>query len=270
MPHPRSRSIPRRAQALAQVESRYAKSDARSRCMQVDYVARMGIPRETMPFSLVNRVFHQACHTRITDSTGLIVCRGLPKIQEKSSKTVPFSLKSCPKVTNVTFPRSRGKTPPFAKFDAGRRQSGGFHLRRDARHSRVPAFHKRHGTFDSKLFRIFRTLSDGKSELRRQENPSHSHRKIRIQRSAWCSRAFACATFRCTRARSTCLTTCRCATTATIRGWRPTPSALISVDHGQYSHYHCANRCKAAPATGRFATIRAHNASGRPNSSGNP
>ena len=112
MPHPRSRSIPRRAQALDQVESRYAKSDARSRCMQVDYVARMGIPRETMPFSLVNRVFHQACHTRITDSTGLIVCRGLPKTQEKSSKTVPFSLKSYSKVTNVTFPRSRGKRRP--------------------------------------------------------------------------------------------------------------------------------------------------------------
>ena len=132
MPHPRSRSIPRRAQALDQVESRYAKSDARSRCMQVDYVAKMGMLRETMPFSLVNRVFHQACHTRITDSTGLIVCRGLPKTQEKSSKTVPFSPKSCPKVTNVTFPRSRGKTLPFAKFDAGRRQSGGFRLRRDA------------------------------------------------------------------------------------------------------------------------------------------
>lgn len=178
MPHPRSRSIPRRAQALDQVESRYAKSDARSRCMQVDYVARMGMPCETMPFSLVNRVFHQACHTRITDSTGLIVCRGLPKIQEKSSKTVPFLPKSCPKVTNVTFPRSRGKTPPFAKFNTGRRQSGEFRLRHDARHSRAPAFHKRHGTFDSKLFRIFRTLSNGKSELRQWENPSPTDRKI--------------------------------------------------------------------------------------------
>ena len=180
MPHPRSRSIPRRAQALDQVESRYAKSDARSRCMQVDYVARMGIPRETMPFSLVNRVFHQACHTRITDSTGLIVCRGLPKTQEKSSKTVPFSPKSCPKVTNVTFPRSRGKTLPFAKFDAGRRQSGGFHLRRDARHSRVPAFHKRHGTFDSKLFRIIRTLSDGKSDPQQQAISNLDSRIIRM------------------------------------------------------------------------------------------
>lgn len=124
MPHPRSRSIPRRAQALDQVESRYAKSDARSRCMQVDYVARMGIPRETMPFSLVNRVFHQACHTRITDSTGLIVCRGLPKTQEKSSKSLPFSPKSCPKVTNVTFPRSRAKTPSCSwPTGAGRRSS---------------------------------------------------------------------------------------------------------------------------------------------------
>ena len=107
MPHPRSRSIPRRAQALDQVESRYAKSDARSRCMQVDYVARMGMPRETMPFSLVNRVFHQACHTRITDSTGLIVCRGLPKTQEKSSTSLPFSTKSSPRVTDVT-PGQRG------------------------------------------------------------------------------------------------------------------------------------------------------------------
>lgn len=178
MPHPRSRSIPRRAQALDQVESRYAKSDARSRCMQVDYVARMGMPRETMPFSLVNRVFHQACHTRITDSTGLIVCRGLPKTQEKCSTSLPFSPKSCTKVTNVTFPRSRGKTPSLAKFDAGRRQSGEFRLRRDARHSRALAAHKRHGTFDSKLFRIFRTLSNGKSELRQWENPSPADRKI--------------------------------------------------------------------------------------------
>ena len=166
MPHPRSRSIPRRAQALDQVESRYAKSDARSRCMQVDYVARMGMPRETMPFSLVNRVFHQACYTRIADSTGLIVCRGLPK--------------TCPKVTNVTFPRSRGKTLPFAKFDAGRRQSGGFRLRRDASHSRVPAFHKRHGTLRNKLFRIFRTLSDGKPELQQQEISNLDSRIIRM------------------------------------------------------------------------------------------
>ena len=180
MPHPRSRSIPRRAQALDQVESRYAKSDARSRCMQVDYVARMGMPCETMPFSLVNRVFHQACHTRITDSTGLIVCRGLPKTQEKSSKTVPFLPKSCPKVTNVTFPRSRGKTLPFAKFDAGRRQSGGSRLRRDARHSRAPAFHKRHGTFDSKLFQIFRTLSNGKSDPQQQAISNLDSRIIRM------------------------------------------------------------------------------------------
>ena len=184
MPHPRSRSIPRRAQALDQVESRYAKSDARSRCMQVDYVARMGIPRETMPFSLVNRVFHQACYTRITDSTGLIVCRGLPKTQEKSSKTVPFSPKSCPKVTNVTFPRSRGKTPSFAKFDAGRRQSGEFRLRRDARRSRAPtqapAFHRRHANLRNKLFRIFRTLSDGKSNPQQQEISNLDSRIIRM------------------------------------------------------------------------------------------
>ena len=180
MPHPRSRSIPRRAHARDQVESRYAKSDARSRCMQVDYVARMGMPRETMPFSLVNRVFHQACCTRITDSTGLIVCRGIPKTQEKSSKTVPFLPKSCPKVTNVTFPRSRGKTLPFAKFDAGRRQSGGFRLRRDASHSRVPACHKRHGTLRNKLFRIFRTLSDGKPELQQQEISNLDSRIIRM------------------------------------------------------------------------------------------
>lgn len=121
-----------------------------------------------MPFSLVNRVFHQACHTRITDSTGLIVFRGLPKTQEKSSTSLPFSPKSCTKVTNVTFPRSRGKTPSLAKFDAGRRQSGEFRLRRDARHSRVPAqapaFHRRHANLRNKLFRIFRTLSDGKSQ----------------------------------------------------------------------------------------------------------
>ena len=180
MPHPRSRSIPRRAQALDQVESRYAKSDARSRCMQVDYVARMGMPRETMPFSLVNRVFHQACYTRITDSTGLIVCRGLPKTQEKSSKTVPFLPKSCPKVTNVTFPRSRGKTPPLAKFDAGRRQSGGFRLRHDARHSRAPAFHRRHANLRNKLFRIFRTLSDGKSNPQQQEISNLDSRIIRM------------------------------------------------------------------------------------------
>lgn len=180
MPHPRSRSIPRRAQALDQVESRYAKSDARSRCMQVDYVARMGIPRETMSFSLVNRVFHQACYTRITDSTGLIVCRGLPKTQEKSSKTVPFLPKSCPKVTNVTFPGSRGKTPPLAKFDAGRRQSGGFRLRHDARHSRAPAFHRRHANLRNKLFRIFRTLSDGKSNPQQQEISNLDSRIIRM------------------------------------------------------------------------------------------
>lgn len=40
------------------------------------------------------------------------------------------------------------------------------------------AVHKRHGTFDSKLFRIFRTLSNGKSELRQWENPSPTDRKI--------------------------------------------------------------------------------------------
>ena len=70
--------------------------------------------------------------------------------------------------------------PPLAKFDAGRRQSGGFRLRHDARHSRVLAFHKRHGAFDDKLFRIFRTLSDGKSNPQQQEIPDHANGTIRM------------------------------------------------------------------------------------------
>ena len=76
-----------------------------------------------------------------------------------------------------------GKTPSLAKFDAGRRQSGGFRLRRDARHSRVPAFHKRHGTFDSKLFRIFRTLSNGKSDPKQQEIQDHANGTIQMDTS---------------------------------------------------------------------------------------
>ena len=138
------------------------------------------LARASSVFALVERALQPASNTRVTGLTAAIVSLGLPKLQEKSSKTVPFSPKSCPKVTNVTFPRSRGKTLPFAKFDAGRRQSGGFRLRRDARHSRVPAFHKRHGTFDSKLFRIFRTLSNGKSDPQQQAISNLDSRIIRM------------------------------------------------------------------------------------------
>lgn len=44
----------------------------------------------------------------------------------------------------------------------------------------VPAFHKRHGTFDSKLFRIFRTLSDGKSDPQQQAISNLDSRIIRM------------------------------------------------------------------------------------------
>lgn len=152
-----------------------------------------------MPFSLVNRVFHQACHTRITDSTGLIVCRGLPKTQEKSSTSLPFSPKSCTKVTNVTFPGSRGKRHRSRNSMRDDGKAASSVSGATPAHSRVPAqapaFHRRHANLRNKLFRIFRTLSDGKSNPLQQEISNLDSRIIRMGRHR---KRRACYTSHCT------------------------------------------------------------------------
>lgn len=106
----------------------------------------------------------------------------MPRVTQNTRKKFEngsFFAKILPK-GNKSLSQVKGQNAPFTKFDAGRRQSGGFRLRRDASHSRVPAFHKRHGTLRNKLFRIFRTLSDGKPELQQQEISNLDSRIIRM------------------------------------------------------------------------------------------
>lgn len=107
----------------------------------------------------------------------------MPRVTKNTRKKFEngsFFAKILPKGNKCHFPQVKGQNAAIREIDAGRRQSGGFRLRRDARHSRVPAFHKRHGTFDSKLFRVFRTLSNGKSDPQQQAISNLDSRIIRM------------------------------------------------------------------------------------------
>ena len=103
-----SQGIPRRT-GKAPPCGIWVRQDRRAPALRVGLGCCRGcaLARATSVFALVERALQPASNTRVTGLTAAIVSLGLPKLQEKSSKWVPFSTKSSPRVTYVT-PGQRG------------------------------------------------------------------------------------------------------------------------------------------------------------------
>ena len=98
-----SQSIPRRT-GKALPCGIWVRQDRRAPALREGLGCCRGcaLARASSVFALVERVLQPASNTRVTGLTAAIVSLGLPKLQEKSSKWVPFSTKSSPRVTYVT------------------------------------------------------------------------------------------------------------------------------------------------------------------------